>query len=376
MNDITKPILSICMPTYNRAEHILESLTSIVSNITYENIGLVEIVVRDNCSTDSTENVLNEFIINNPLVNIRYVKSEQNFGYDKNIIELYKEAKGRYIWFIGDRYVLCVELSRIIRALVKYQPSFMGFSDLFTERKARIDNFLNLNQSQVATKKDYDLQVTLCDVPSLFIMEVAPLFASLPAVIFEANINDEILKKIWDKFGESQFMHIPLAIESIKATKNRTACIVNVYEKTFSSLSVANTLRFDPVLTTKGMRDIYEEYPLVGNFSERDAVNFFLYNGLISYKLGRQYIGIENINQLSKSLKQLNVKMNFKQKILIAIWGVPFVWPYRVAFLLFLMLRNDLRAGGDNKDQKAGNSISEMREFDRQVCIFKAAANK
>lgn len=53
-----KPLVSICIPTYNNARFLGESLDSIV-NQTYPN---KEIIVSDNASTDETEKIVKEYV--------------------------------------------------------------------------------------------------------------------------------------------------------------------------------------------------------------------------------------------------------------------------------------------------------------------------
>ena len=53
-----QPLVSICIPTYNDARFLRESLDSIV-NQTYSN---KEIIVSDNVSTDETEKIVKEYV--------------------------------------------------------------------------------------------------------------------------------------------------------------------------------------------------------------------------------------------------------------------------------------------------------------------------
>ena len=53
-----QPKVSIIMPTYNRADHIKESIDSLVSQ-TYKDF---EVIVVDDGSTDNTVNVLAPYI--------------------------------------------------------------------------------------------------------------------------------------------------------------------------------------------------------------------------------------------------------------------------------------------------------------------------
>ena len=47
-----QPLLSICIPTYNRSEQLRRALESLVGQ---EGFSEVEVVISDNCSTDGTE---------------------------------------------------------------------------------------------------------------------------------------------------------------------------------------------------------------------------------------------------------------------------------------------------------------------------------
>ena len=55
-----QPLLSICIPTYNRAEYLVGALENIISDPAFDE--RVEIVISDNASTDDTENVVGYFI--------------------------------------------------------------------------------------------------------------------------------------------------------------------------------------------------------------------------------------------------------------------------------------------------------------------------
>lgn len=80
---MSKSILSICIPTKNRAMYLKETLCSIVSQQPFVD-GKVEVVISDNVSSDSTKIVVKEFI--EKYKNIKYFKNEEdvegiNFSY-------------------------------------------------------------------------------------------------------------------------------------------------------------------------------------------------------------------------------------------------------------------------------------------------------
>ncbi|QUL99338.1 MAG: glycosyltransferase [Candidatus Fermentithermobacillus carboniphilus] len=86
------PLVSIIVPTYNRASLLLRSLTSLF-NQTYKNI---EIIVVNDGSTDSTEEVVAPY-----LDRIKYLK-QPNRGSPSAMNAGIKEARGKYVWVFAD----------------------------------------------------------------------------------------------------------------------------------------------------------------------------------------------------------------------------------------------------------------------------------
>lgn len=95
-------ILSICIPTYNRAYKLKKLLYFLDNEIRTANIGEIELLIGDNCSTDDTENIVFDFMNNLLPYSCRYYKNERNLGLVGNLFELNKKARGAYIWWLGD----------------------------------------------------------------------------------------------------------------------------------------------------------------------------------------------------------------------------------------------------------------------------------
>ncbi len=94
-------LLSICIPTYNRARFIEEALESLISQYEKSWDGKVEICVSDNASTDETGNKVLSSRSTSPLP-IAYSKNERNQGFDRNLLKAVSLARGRYCWLLGD----------------------------------------------------------------------------------------------------------------------------------------------------------------------------------------------------------------------------------------------------------------------------------
>ena len=88
---VTNPLVSIVIPVYNRELYIEDAIRSAISQ-TYQNI---EIIIVDNCSTDSTWDILNEWEKKDNRIKI--FQNDSNIGPVLNWNECFRHASGEYI---------------------------------------------------------------------------------------------------------------------------------------------------------------------------------------------------------------------------------------------------------------------------------------
>lgn len=91
---LNRPLLSLCIPTYNRSEILDNTLKSLVSNPEF-NMDLIEVLVSDNCSTDNTKEVVSQY------PNVKYFCNEENVK-DANFGIALNNATGAYIRLFND----------------------------------------------------------------------------------------------------------------------------------------------------------------------------------------------------------------------------------------------------------------------------------
>jgi glycosyltransferase involved in cell wall biosynthesis len=94
-------LLTIAIPTYNRAEYLDKQLGWLAEAIKgYESD--CEILVSDNCSTDHTQSIISKW--QNILKNTTFKsnKNSENIGVMRNIIYCLNAATTQYVWAIGD----------------------------------------------------------------------------------------------------------------------------------------------------------------------------------------------------------------------------------------------------------------------------------
>jgi O-antigen biosynthesis alpha-1,3-abequosyltransferase len=88
-------LLSICIPTHNRATFIAETLQSIHA----QNRNDVQIIIVDGASTDNTEAVVRGFEAILPT--LLYHRCNTNGGVDKDLNLAVEIAKGKFVWLMS-----------------------------------------------------------------------------------------------------------------------------------------------------------------------------------------------------------------------------------------------------------------------------------
>ena len=98
-----KPKVSVCVVTYNQQDYIRQCLQSIVGQVTNFNF---EVIVGDDCSTDGTRLIVQEFVDRYPGV-VKPIFNIKNIGPYENFLLVHKDARGDYIAHVdGDDYCL------------------------------------------------------------------------------------------------------------------------------------------------------------------------------------------------------------------------------------------------------------------------------
>lgn len=91
MKNTRMPLVSIVLATYNGERFLREQLDSLILQ-TYKNL---EIIAIDDCSTDNTLKILNEYAANH--LHFTVIQNGHNLGHSKNFEKGFSLAKGDYI---------------------------------------------------------------------------------------------------------------------------------------------------------------------------------------------------------------------------------------------------------------------------------------
>lgn len=97
---LTAPLLTIAIPTWNRAPFLERNLAQLQAEMSAIEPGVVEVIVSDNCSPDDTPSVVDRAI--HAGLPIRYVRNERNLGWALNFAQCFDLARGRHVLMLGD----------------------------------------------------------------------------------------------------------------------------------------------------------------------------------------------------------------------------------------------------------------------------------
>lgn len=155
---MNKPLLSICIPTYNRAPYLKELLDSIVCQFNdLEVYEQVEIVISDNASEDNTTEIVSEY--QKKYKNIRYFRNDENVGGEKNFINVSELSNGKYLWaFSDDDLQINNALKLIIKEIKTNYPDVVisNLNSFFGKLEKITYNLFKINQDYFfVNRKDF-----------------------------------------------------------------------------------------------------------------------------------------------------------------------------------------------------------------------------
>ena len=95
-------ILSICIPTYNRAKDLEYNLSLLESYIEYANLlDKVCLVISNNCSTDDTDFIIKHYVDRGKLC-VHYYRQDHNIGAGSNQVYTVEKADTPWVMLLGD----------------------------------------------------------------------------------------------------------------------------------------------------------------------------------------------------------------------------------------------------------------------------------
>lgn len=119
--DVYKPVLSLCIPTYNRKEKLARLVNAVLADLQRLS-GKIEICISDNASTDGTDELLKEL---SACKYINIFRQSANLGFDKNYVTVFSMARGEYVWILGDDDIIVENgLEKLLQLLQNESPDY------------------------------------------------------------------------------------------------------------------------------------------------------------------------------------------------------------------------------------------------------------
>ncbi|MFH1387608.1 MAG: glycosyltransferase family 2 protein [bacterium] len=116
---MTKPLLSICIPTYNRAQLLKQAVESVLRQIDESIIDEIEVIISDNASTDETYSIVQQIKDQSKAI-IKYYLNKKNVGAESNFLLAVERASGQYACLLGSDDLLADGvLLRLVREIKK-----------------------------------------------------------------------------------------------------------------------------------------------------------------------------------------------------------------------------------------------------------------
>lgn len=120
-----KPLVSVLMTAYNREKYIVEAIDSVLAS-TYLNF---ELIIVDDCSTDTTVNKAELCAVNDSRVSI--YKNNKNLGDYPNRNQAAKYASGEYIKYLdSDDIIYPQGLEVMISCMESYPEAGFGLCEI------------------------------------------------------------------------------------------------------------------------------------------------------------------------------------------------------------------------------------------------------
>ena len=122
------PLLSLYVPTYNRAALLDTALRAILGQITPAMRADVEVVVLDNASPDETPAVVARAQADFPYIALRSVRRPENIGCDANFTDSPNQTRGEFVYMLSDDDILLPGAVQKLLYLIGEHPGFDAFA--------------------------------------------------------------------------------------------------------------------------------------------------------------------------------------------------------------------------------------------------------
>lgn len=295
------PLVSVLVITYNQEEYIRQTLESIISQ---QHTYSYEIVITDDCSTDKTQDIINEYTKLYPLL-IKSHYNDKNLGLIRNYFSTLLRCSGKYIMqCAGDDWWLPGKVKTQIEFMEKNSDIGMCYGNARTyiqknkqfskkiigEKTETFEKLLNYNGipalsvcMKMETLKKYILEIKPLD--RNWLMEDYPMWIwfSINSKIHFLNISLACYRLVENSVSHSSNLN------KIWQFYNSTWEIQNFFSQKYKETAVEkksnHRIYFSYYATQKNREMALKELNQFYSKSKKEKVLTIIYSSKILFKL-------------------------------------------------------------------------------------------
>ncbi len=172
------PKISICIPTFNRADLLNQTLQSVAS----QTIKPFEVIVTDNCSSDNTKSVAQWYQKKH---GFRFIQNNRNVGMIGNWNRAISLARGDYICLLHSDDLISPDWHQTwLETISKHEADFYTCAIAIIDAKNKPLFTCHIYKESRPMNQP--------DTMKLFLQQLAPVIAPSGASIYKRRIFDEI----------------------------------------------------------------------------------------------------------------------------------------------------------------------------------------
>lgn len=318
------PIISICIPTFNRCDKVYKLVNDILLYPGKE----IEVIVLDNCSTDETKKILSKIIDNR----FSFIQNEENIGGVLNLLKSISMGSGKFSFLCLDKDYLDYRAINKLLYNINLDPEVVfGHCKLNTKEEGQdviydkgFDSVINM---AFLSRHPTGMFYKTSEYKNLDLLK--NIFIEKKQFPFYSDIiNGEMAMR-----GKSRFINLPsFYSETKEEARQKPSFTYNKNNLYFSPQK--RRIEFDTYLEYAGKLKLsnYEFYKLILRlYNQELTLSTFVYKYMMSDNdvCGHHNIALEKISifeilkinlKFSSHFISRNIAVNILQKILIVIF--------------------------------------------------------
>lgn len=304
----SEPLISICIPTFNGSQYIEKCIESCLAQ-SYRNI---EIIVCDDCSSDSLLNVLNPYLKKD--CRITLYQNEKNLGLVGNWNKCMNYASGEYIkWLFQDDWMDVNAIEEFVEIANKGYDFIVSKRNFILNELATDEDKMYYSKKVKTLENYFNQDEVGCYFPTskikdIVVSNIALNFIAEPSLIFfkrtlikEVGVYDHLFHQICDLE-----YNMRLASKVGVYVLNKPLCHFAIHAQSTTNANVNNKyfqLRF--------IEQAYYAYKLIHHNSFKSIQNLFSLKQKLKLILYYKYRMHEAKRYISHKDNQSNYSMAF-----------------------------------------------------------------